>query len=241
MEPIINIKQGDFFVEAPSLESNRYELILTDPPYAILNRDGRNTWDQEIDLEALAEVYARVITKTGQLIFFSSFRKLLTSAMVFEKYFDFKHFFIWAKPGGMPVNQYNPIQDTEHIMVFKPKSVKASELTFNPKATLRSGTPYRKKNYSKDVSIRTEQKADEDVNERGDRYVRTVLNAPSKPNMEMSERTSHPTQKPLILLRELIRVHSNPGDHILDSFAGSGSTAIAALIENRHCDAFELN
>ena len=49
----------------------------------------------------------------------------------------------------------------------------------------------------------------------------------------------HPTQKPLDLFRELIRKHSNPGDLIIDPFLGSGTTAVAAIQEDRQfagCD-----
>jgi site-specific DNA-methyltransferase (adenine-specific) len=41
------------------------------------------------------------------------------------------------------------------------------------------------------------------------------------------ERTSHPTQKPLGLIKSLIEKHSNKGSVILDCFAGSGTTGIA--------------
>lgn len=43
----------------------------------------------------------------------------------------------------------------------------------------------------------------------------------------------HPTQKPLLLFRDLIRKHSNEGDLVIDPFLGSGTTAVAANIENR--------
>ena len=39
----------------------------------------------------------------------------------------------------------------------------------------------------------------------------------------------HPTQKPLALLDRILRASSDPGDLILDPFAGSGTTVIAAL------------
>ena len=47
------------------------------------------------------------------------------------------------------------------------------------------------------------------------------------------EKTGYPTQKPLGIINRIIRVHSNPGDVILDYFAGSGTTGIAALDERR--------
>ena len=43
------------------------------------------------------------------------------------------------------------------------------------------------------------------------------------------EKTGYPTQKPLGLLRRFIKVHTNPGDKVLDFFAGSGTTGEAAV------------
>jgi len=42
------------------------------------------------------------------------------------------------------------------------------------------------------------------------------------------EKTGYPTQKPLGVIRRIIRASSNPGDLVLDFFAGSGTTGVAA-------------
>ncbi|MBI5486244.1 MAG: site-specific DNA-methyltransferase [Deltaproteobacteria bacterium] len=42
------------------------------------------------------------------------------------------------------------------------------------------------------------------------------------------EKTGYPTQKPLGVLNRIVRVHSRPGDTVLDFFAGSGTTGEAA-------------
>ena len=47
------------------------------------------------------------------------------------------------------------------------------------------------------------------------------------------EKTGYPTQKPLGIINRIIRVHSNPGDTVLDYFAGSGTTGIAAINNGR--------
>ena len=47
------------------------------------------------------------------------------------------------------------------------------------------------------------------------------------------ERTGYPTQKPLAILERIVRVHSNPGDVVLDFFAGSGTTGEAAARNGR--------
>lgn len=49
----------------------------------------------------------------------------------------------------------------------------------------------------------------------------------------------HPTQKPPGLFKELIIKHTNPGDTVLDTFIGSGTTAIACLDTNRKCKGSE--
>lgn len=47
------------------------------------------------------------------------------------------------------------------------------------------------------------------------------------------EKTGYPTQKPLGVLTRIITASSNPGDLVLDFFAGSGTTAAACLPLNR--------
>jgi site-specific DNA-methyltransferase (adenine-specific) len=42
------------------------------------------------------------------------------------------------------------------------------------------------------------------------------------------EKTGYPTQKPLAILERILRVHTNPGELVLDFFAGSGTTGEAA-------------
>ena len=48
------------------------------------------------------------------------------------------------------------------------------------------------------------------------------------------EKTGYPTQKPLAILNRIIKVHSNPGETVLDYFAGSGTTGIAAINNGRN-------
>lgn len=55
------------------------------------------------------------------------------------------------------------------------------------------------------------------------------------------ERTFHPTQKSLKLMKDIISVHTNPGDTILDLFMGSGTTGVAALELNRKFIGIEID
>lgn len=73
--------------------------------------------------------------------------------------------------------------------------------------------------------------------------------SPPKPHLVLrdvldwrySGNTLHPTQKPVMALLPLIMAYSRPGDIVLDPFAGSGSTAVAAEILGRRYIAIELS
>lgn len=51
----------------------------------------------------------------------------------------------------------------------------------------------------------------------------------------------HPTQKPVPLLENLIRLFTDPGDVVIDPCAGSGTTLLAAANLNRRAYGFEVN
>lgn len=51
----------------------------------------------------------------------------------------------------------------------------------------------------------------------------------------------HPTQKPVDLIQYLIRTYTNAGELVMDNCIGSGTTAIAAVLEKRKFIGFETN
>ena len=55
------------------------------------------------------------------------------------------------------------------------------------------------------------------------------------------EKTGYSTQKPLAIVGRIVRIHSNPGDHLLDFFAGSGTLGEAGLIERREFTLIDNN
>jgi DNA modification methylase len=54
-------------------------------------------------------------------------------------------------------------------------------------------------------------------------------------------RTGHQTQKPLALMETLVRLFSDHGELILDPYAGSGSTGVAAIRLGRRFLGWEMN
>ena len=55
------------------------------------------------------------------------------------------------------------------------------------------------------------------------------------------ERTGYPTQKPLAILTRIVKVHSKPGDRLLDPFAGSGSFGEAGAALGRYVTLIDSN
>lgn len=60
-------------------------------------------------------------------------------------------------------------------------------------------------------------------------------------NIKDKKKWKHPTIKPEELIRKLIRNSSKEGDIVLDSFMGSGTTAISCIKENRNFIGYEIN
>lgn len=52
---------------------------------------------------------------------------------------------------------------------------------------------------------------------------------------------SHPASFPVALSQRVIKIFTKPGNWVLDPFMGSGSTAVACIIEQRNCVGIELS
>jgi len=68
----------------------------------------------------------------------------------------------------------------------------------------------------------------------GDQLPKNVLSIPS-------ERSPHPTQKPVALMEYLIRTYTNPGDTVLDNCMGSGTTGVACVNTGRKFIGMEMD
>ncbi len=68
-----------------------------------------------------------------------------------------------------------------------------------------------------------------------------IFLVPKPKKEEKGDYNFHPTVKPLALLRHLIRLTTKEGAVVLDPFLGSGSTAVAALLEGRRYLGVEVN
>ena len=116
----------------------------------------------------------------------------------------------------------------EEIVVFYKK-----QPTYNPQ--MEEGKPYKwnsKRSGGEITGIK--YKEDTPIDNKGTRYPTNILEF-------NQERGLHPTQKPVELLRYLIRTYTNPGEIVLDNTMGSGSTGVAAALESREFIGIELD
>jgi len=75
---------------------------------------------------------------------------------------------------------------------------------------------------------------------QSDKYDRSEIRVPITSKAEKML-GSHPTQKPIKLMEELLLQHSNENDIVLDPFMGSGSTGVACQNLNREFMGIELD
>ena len=199
------------------------DAIICDLPYGTT----RNAWDSVIPLDALWAEYKRIAKPNAAIVLFAQtpFDKVLGCSNLEM----LKYEWIWEKENGTGFLNAKkmPLKITENILVFY-KDLP----TYNPQ--MRQGfEPYKcrsgegSSNYGGQVQVLTEN--------NGERYPLNLL------KFDRDQDTIHPTQKPVDLLRYLIRTYSNEGDTILDNCMGSGTTAVACIKEKRHFIGFELN
>jgi site-specific DNA-methyltransferase (adenine-specific) len=197
---------GDCFENLEKIEDNSVDLIAIDPPYEIFYE--KLEWDKKsLNWEELSEEFYRILKPTGNLIIFQGWSNVSETKNEIEKKFKLKNWIIWDRIKGRGANT-NMVSTREDILWF----IKSDKYTYN-------------KIYS------TIKKKTKGLGEKNGQECRALSNvwtdiSPIVPWAK--ERVKHPTQKPLQLMERIITIFSNEDDLVLDCFAGSGSTGVAA-------------
>lgn len=214
---MVNLYQGDCLDILPTLENSSVDLLLVDLPYGTT----ACPWDSIIPLELLWEQYNRVCKESAAMVFTAA--QPFTTTLAASNIKNFKYEWIWEKPQGTnPMNaKVMPLKSHENILVFYRKKP-----TYNPQMWF--STPYSgfSSETSKIGEVYGKAKSKHRDNPEGSRYPKTILKF-------KQEKGLHPTQKPVELMRYLIRTYSNKNDLILDNTMGSGTTGVACVLENR--------
>lgn len=200
------------------------DAIITDPPYGTTNIE----WDKAPDLPTLWREFERVIKPSGNMVLFCA--QPFTTDLINSNRAHFRHETIWHKTqsvGWLDANK-RPLRAHENILLFCKhyRGAKNAKLaTYNPQKT--AGKPYESKG-NRGVSGHYNQTTQRTPTiNTGDRHPTSVQ------TFGRDAISLHPTQKPLALMRWLVRSYTNDGDLVLDPFAGSGSTGEACIAEGR--------
>ena len=195
------------------------DLILTDMPY---NSTDLHFDKEPIDLDSLWTHYRRIIKPSRAIVLFADFK--LALKLVTSNSKEFRYEWVWEKTGASGFLSANkcPLRIVEYILVFSEKSP-----LYNPQKS--QGKPYNRKRKRQPAKHYSACKKNDTENLDGSRYPTNILKFNNN-----NHNSLHPTQKPTDLLSYLITTYSNVGDTVLDNFAGSGSTAAAALTTDRN-------
>ena len=213
------------------------DCVICDLPYGVLNGESEGgSWDTIIPFEPLWAEYRRVCKPTAAIVLFA--QGMFTADLMHSNPKMWRYNLIWKKgdraSGFLNANRM-PLRNHEDIVIFYDKLP-----TYNPQ--MRTGFPNHTRGhgggklkngcYGKfDPWARSEVITTE-------KFPLSIIDIAKEHDVN---KQFHPTQKPVDLLRYLIRTYSNEGDTILDNCMGSGTTAIAAIREKRNFIGFELN
>jgi site-specific DNA-methyltransferase (adenine-specific) len=200
------------------------DLILADLPYGIT----ANPWDSMIDLDRLWRQYKRIIRPNAAILLTAQcpFDKLL--GMSNRKWLRYEWIWEKSRASGFLGANHAPLKAHENILVFYEHLPR-----YNPQFT--QGKPYISKRQGYHDRNTGQFIGGRILHNPGLRYPRSVLQIPSE------GKPFHSTQKPVALFEYLIRTYTRPGDLVLDSCIGSGTTAIACLNSGRNFIGFELD
>ncbi len=227
----IKIFQGDCLEILAAIPADTVDLIFADPPY-FLSNDGitchagrmvsvnKGTWDKSKGPDANHEfnktwlaACQRVLKPNGS-IWVSGTAHVIHSVGFAMQQLGMKllNDITWVKPNPPPNLSCRYFTHATETLIWAAKN-KKSRHTFNYKLMRELA---------------------------GGKQMKSVWQIPA-PDRDEKRFGKHPTQKPVALLERILLAASNEGDLVLDPFAGSGTTAIAALRLRRSALAIELD
>jgi site-specific DNA-methyltransferase (adenine-specific) len=215
------------------------DFIFADPPY-FLSNDGftvksgkavsvnKGAWDKSFGFESEMEFHEawiaeclRVLKPNGTIAISGTYHSIYKCGFLLQK-LDCRliNDITWFKPNGAPALAGRNFTASHETILWASKGKKAKHIF----------------NYT--ISKNWEVENDK-LHSKG-KQMRSVWSIPSTPKREKLE-GSHPTQKPLELLRRLIAMCTNEGDTVLDPFCGSGTTGVACVLLQRNFIGIDLD
>ena len=216
---------GDAFNVLKALPEKSFDLLFADPPYNLSKNFGTEQFkktsldEYEAWLDSWLTLCVPLLTPTASIYICGDWRSSAAIQRVGMKHFKLQNRITWEREKGRGAKR-NWKNSAEDIWFF----TMSDDFIFNlddVKMRRKVLAPYTKNGEPKDW----------EKSGKGnfrDTHPSNIWTDISVPFWSMPENTDHPTQKPEKLLAKIILASTNPGDLILDPFAGSGTTAVTA-------------
>lgn len=219
---------GDCREILPAFPAASFDACIADPPYG----DTSLEWDR-VCTGWLEEV-SRVLKPAASVWVFGSLRFLApVFAQMADAGFRYSQDVVWEKQNGTGFHADRFRRVHEHAVLFYQGAW---------------GDVYHETQYTMDATAKTVRRKTRPTHighidaghytseDGGPRLQRSVIRCANEHG-----RAIHPTQKPLDLLRLLVRYSVPPGGSCVVPFAGSGSEVLACLLEDRRAFGVELD
>mgnify|MGYP001439629414 CR=1 FL=1 len=243
------IYHGNCVEKLKEFESNKVDLIYFDPPFftqrkhTLTNKDNSKTFEfddkyNSIDeylslIENVLEQSKRVLKNTGSVFLHCDKTASHNIRLVLDKVFgrdNFQSEIIWSYKRWS--NSKKGLLNSHQVIFFYSKT---QDFKFNTLYTDYSATTNLDQilqDREKNENGKSVYKRDENGNailgkEKKGVPLSDVWEIPYL-NPKAKERTGYPTQKPVLLLNQLINIATDEGDLVLDPFCGSGTTCVSA-------------
>jgi DNA modification methylase len=216
-------------------------------------------WDDVTHEEFLAQLtdwsalWFRKLRKGGAFAVFISDQYISYLWKIMEAAgFEPKRVWTWKKPAAVPFNRkVNPVSACEYILfgvkpggtrTFNADAVKGSIVERYATADKISSIVYKLVKDQPNLDLesimreaqRQAQRMLEERKQEGD-VVQCVIPNTITYSGGLGRDKIHPTQKPVELLTYFVELLSQPGDLVMDTFAGSGATGVACHATGRRC------
>ncbi len=225
----------DFLKGVDRLKENSIDLVIADPPYS-LGKDYGNDSDKKSPKDFLnwtKEWITAVepkIKETGSLYIFTTWRFAPEIFSFMKTKFLMINEIIWDRkvPSmGGSTRRFSSVHDT--IGFF----AKSKDYYFDIDSVRVPYDPDTKKARTRSIFV-------------GKKWLEMGYNpkdvwSVSRLHKIHRERENHPTQKPLKIIERIVKASSPENGVVLDPFAGSGTSLVACLLNNRQCLAYEIN
>lgn len=209
----------DFFKKVKGIEDNSIDLIFTDPPYNLSPYSTGNMkfdWRKDINND-LAE-WDQVDFKPEDVL--EDFKRILKPTGNIFAFCSYNLVGEWHQA-------FDPVYDTFQFFVWHktnpvPKFRKAGFLN-SCELIICCWNKGHTWNFGKQSEMHNH------------------IDSPICMGKERLKEPVHPTQKPVRVLKHLIKIGTNPGDLVLDPFMGVGSTGAAAIELERKFIGIEID